>query len=394
MIQEIKQCRICGGKLKKVWNFGTYYISTFVKEKGDNIGKAPLKLVKCESCSLVQLAHDVSQELLYSGNYWYKSGTNPKIVNDLKDIVNKGLEEIGSQDIYWLDIGANDGTLLSFVPETCYKVAVEPAKNLKEEYLKHSHISSSSMWEDADLTSSIGKFSVITAIGMFYDSPEPNKFIANVKKHLASDGVFISQFMGLKHMLQNNDLGNICHEHLEFYNYKSIVELFERNGLEIYKVEENDINGGSYRIYARHYKYGSMDYFEYDYTFENEDELIRTFIEEIYYNKEKLLKFLEDNKGKVYGYGASTKGNTLLQFYGLDNIEGIADKNPEKHGLYTVGTNIPIVSEDEARKKADFFLVLPYSFKDVFIEREKDWLNKGGRFIFCLPQIYEQKKCS
>jgi hypothetical protein len=220
---------------------------------------------------------------------------------------------------------------------------------------------------------------------MFYDTDDPNQFIKDVAKSLDKEGVFIAQLMTLSPMLQKNDISNICHEHLEYYSYKNLVRLFEKNGLEIFKVEENGINGGSYRLFARHLDRGSIVYPEPDLD-------LKSFEERFQANAMKTIEFIEREvkKGKkVYGYGASTKGNTILQYYGLNSklITGIADRNNEKWGKFTVGTNIPIVSEERARVEADYFFVLPYAFLKTFYEREHMWRKGGGQFIVSIPEF-------
>ena len=384
--------RVCGLEgLKFIHSFGKLYTSTFITKKGENIGKYPLELMLCKPCDFLQLRHTTPQEIMYSRKYWYKSGLNKVIVNDLKDIVKQAqkLVKFKKGDI-WLDIGANDGTLLKGVPKKYFKVGVEPAKNLTRELVEHCDLTICEFWSypfyvDAlEIKAKRGfKTKVVTAIGMFYDMDNPNQFIKDVAMVLDDDGIFVAQCMCLNQMIRTNDIGNICHEHLEYYSYKSLVILFERNGLEIFKVEENTINGGSYRLYARHYKKGSIKIKESKVNYEK-------FIKNIQRNKVQTKKFIElqVRKGKVvYGYGASTKGNTTLQYYKLDSslIKGIADINPEKIGKMTVGTEIPIVSEKEARENADYFLVLPYAFRKSFIKREKSWLKKGGKFIFSTP---------
>jgi len=231
----------------------------------------------------------------------------------------------------------------------------------------------------------VGKAKVITALGMFYDLDDPNAFIHDIQKTLSPDGIFVAQLMCLASMLEKNDLGNICHEHIEYYSYESLKFMFEKNGLEIFKVEENAVNGGSYRIFARHFKLGSIDLNERCTMSDLHD-----FKKRIDENRDKCVTFIKEEvaKGKtVYVYGASTKGNVILQYYGLDHtlITAAAERSPEKWGKYTIGTGIPIVSEDEARKaQPDYFLVLPWAFFDEFYERELEWRQKGGKFIIPL----------
>jgi NDP-4-keto-2,6-dideoxyhexose 3-C-methyltransferase len=377
--KEIKQCRVCGsGDIAPVLSLGDLHLNAFVASPAEEIAKAPLTLVYCDHCSLVQLRHTADFHALYTNQYWYESHINPVIVRDLQEIagIAVGMADMRDRDIF-LDIGANDGTLLSFVPKQYKRIGVEPAKNLIAALEQSSDVVMNVSWEDIDQLPDGKKARVITAISMFYDSEDPNRFIANVKTHLAHDGLFVAQLMTLAPMLAHNDVSNICHEHLEYYS----------NGLEIFKVEENAINGGSYRLYARHLQNGSVEYPEHI-TKDTLAKFARTIID----HKNATVRFIKDEVGKgknVYGYGASTKGNTILQWYGIGNdlLQGIAEKHPDKIGKMTVGTHIPIVSEEMARARADYFYVLPWGFIDYFLDREKDWQKKGGKFIVSIPEF-------
>jgi|SaaInlStandDraft_4_1057021.scaffolds.fasta_scaffold00458_7 NDP-4-keto-2,6-dideoxyhexose 3-C-methyltransferase len=396
---EHNTCRLCGSSsLQDTLSLGNQYINDFVPE--ERIGKgltAPLDLMMCDNCSLIQLRHTAPQELLYSRFYWYRSGVT--------DIMRRALRDVSSQiesmihlavgDVV-LDIGANDGTLLeTYAVDGLIKVGCEPADNLvdllseKTEYVMHDFWVHSSYekhmkkWEISN-----NKAKVITAIGMFYDLEDPNQFINDAAKALSEDGIFVAQLMCLGSMLEKNDLGNICHEHIEYYSLESLRYLFENNGLEIFKIEENNVNGGSYRIFARHYNKGSIAFNEHI-TLDD----VHAFKARIDENREKCVSFIKEevSKGKtVYVYGASTKGNVILQYYDLDTglITAAAEKSPEKWGKYTVGSWIPIISEEEARAaQPDYFLVLPWAFFDEFYEREQEWRAKGGKFIVPLPEF-------
>lgn len=384
-------CRLCGSdRLKDIISIGEQYINDFPsspEEKGRN-GKCPLDVVLCENCSLFQLRHTAPQELLYARHYWYKSGINSTIRQDLQGIAELACQLVNLQaDDVFLDIGANDGTLLANLAGRAVRVGCEPADNLVQELATRAEHVIHDFWnQEAYRALGVKKAKAISAIGMFYDMEDPNQFIRDAAAVLDPDGVFIAQLMTLKPMLRQNDVGNICHEHLEYYTYASLKFLFEQNGLEIFRVEENSINGGSYRIFARHLKQGSIDYPE------------DSFEQELYAFRDRLEKHralcvdyirrcVQAGK-KVYAYGASTKGNVILQYYGLDQtlICGAADLNPVKWGKYTL-TDIPIVSEEEARAQADVFLVLPYAFIDSFVEREKEWLDQGGEFVVPLPEF-------
>ena len=240
-----KTCRVCDSeKVTPIFSLGNLYVSTFVKSKEDEVVRAPLELVLCQDCGLLQLKHTAPQELLYTRHYWYRSGINPVIHKDLKEItqVARKMVKLGKEDIV-LDIGANDGTLLKYYPKSLIRVGCEPASNLVSELSKVTPWVIDDFWS-YDIWQKMfadKKAKVITAIGMFYDMEDPNQFIRDATRALDERGIFIAQLMCLRPMLEKNDLGNICHEHLEYYSYDSLKCLFERNGLEIFKVEENDI---------------------------------------------------------------------------------------------------------------------------------------------------------
>ncbi len=326
--------------------------------------------------------------MLYARHYWYKSGINDTIRGDLRTISNVALEiaDVQPDDVF-MDIGANDGTLLSNLKGKAIRVGCEPANNLQEELRQNAEYVIGDFWTKESYDKlGIKKAKAITAIGMFYDMEDPNQFIRDAAQVLAPGGVFVAQLMTLKPMLEQSDVGNICHEHLEYYTYKSLKYLFETNGLEIFDVQENRINGGSYRLFARHYDKGSIDYAE-----NCGEQDLYAFAERLEQQRERCLAYIRnavDEGKKVYVYGASTKGNVILQYYGLDRklITGAADRNPAKWGAYTL-TDIPIVSEEEGRRNADMFLVLPYGFIDEFVRRESAWLSAGGKFIVPLPEF-------
>lgn len=385
-----KTCRVCSSdKLAPIFYLGVQHVSNFVKNKDEASITAPLELVLCEKCSLLQLRHTAPQELLYARFYWYRSGITNTMKAALKEIADttSRITCLTKGDVV-LDIGANDGTLLSNYPQGIIRVGCEPANNLVEELKKNCEHTINDFWTaEAYQKVGIKKAKIITAIGMFYDMEDPNQFVADAAKVLAEDGIFVAQLMCLKNMLEKNDVGNICHEHLEYYSLESLKYLFEKNKLEIFKIEENDINGGSYRLYARHLKNGSISFEE---KFTKEDYL--SFFKRIENNKKKCVEFIKNEvaKGKkVYVYGASTKGNTILQYYGLNNqlITAAAERSHEKFNRYTVGTFIPIIPEEEARNKADYFLVMPYAFLKEFLEKEKEWQSKGGKFIVPIPEF-------
>ncbi len=405
-MKAITNCRVCGSSsLTELFSLGEQYVSQFLKKDEESGEAYPITLVLCENCTLVQLLHTAPQELLYRKFYWYRSGVTQTMRDALSDITEK-VESMVSldRDSVVLDIGSNDGTLLRSYTKPCYKVGVEPATNLAQEGSRNIDCFIGDFWDYTNYMFRVdSRFAkVITAIGMFYDLDDPNKFIKDVSRALSSHGIFVAQLMCLKNMLNLNDVGNLAHEHLEFYSFKSLEYLFNQHKLEIFDVEINNVNGESYRIFARLQgsnvptPKGAEDriiQIQEEEVGLNESSHYNYFYENMEWNKARTVKFVKHavSQGKrVWVYGASTKGNVLLQYYGLDNtlIEGAAERSPEKWGKRTVGTNIPIYSEVTAREvNPDYFLVLPYTFLDEFIEREKEWRDKGGKFIVPLPKL-------
>ena len=395
--RKIKHCLLCKSKiLKKIFSLGDLFVSNFVKKRNIKKGiKAPLNLLYCKNCSLIQLSHIAPQEIMYRRFYWYRSGVTKIMRLGLKNLCEESLKyvKLKKNDVV-LDIGANDGTLLKYYKKKKFiTIGCEPAKNLQKPLEKNCNFFIKNFWSKEELgkvliKNRLKKPKIITAIGMFYDLEEPNKFIKDAADSLDDKGIFIAQLMCLKTMIEKNDVGNICHEHIEFYSLKSLKFLFEKNGLEIFKIKENDINGGSYRIYCRKFNKGSIKLNN-----ENVLNLMKDFVKRVKKNKVLIASFIDKKikEGKkVYLYGASTKGNTVLQYYGLNykKIPLGAERSPEKWGKYTIGTGIKIVKEEEARKlNPDYFFVTPWGFIKEFVKRERKWLKKGGKFIVPFPKL-------
>ncbi len=390
------RCRLCKNpNLDPLFSLGEQYINDFVLEKDIGKGvKAPIDVVHCKNCDLSQLKHTAPQELLYSRQYWYKSGVTDTMRTELKDIVLELQTRVDLLDgDLALDIGANDGTMLEFYPEHVVTIGCEPANNLVDELSTRCNRVIHDFWSQESFEAATkdlpkNKAKVITAIGMFYDLDDPITFVSDIEKTLADDGIFVAQLMTSAPMIKNNDLGNLCHEHLEFYSYKSLVYMYEKCGLEIFEVSENSVNGGSYRIYARKLENGSIAYPE-----EASKSDLLGFYERVSLIKTQCLDFLiqEKKKGKtIHAYGASTKGNVILQYFNLNTslIDYASERSPEKYGRYTVGSWIPIISEEESRNlDPDYYLVLPWAFFDEMYEREKKWREKGGKFIVPFPNF-------
>jgi NDP-4-keto-2,6-dideoxyhexose 3-C-methyltransferase len=411
-MKEIKCCRVCGNEqIEPVMSLGDFAVSDFLDEPLKELDyRAPLELVLCSHCALLQLRHTVDSHLLYR-NYWYQSSINPSMVLELRDIASDVAihAQLTSGDLV-IDIGSNDGTLLrEYQIVGLETVGFEPAANLYEQGSQGtSHIFqdffSHALWVSRykDL-----KAKAITAVGMFYDLDDPNRFVADVVNCLDANGVFTVQMMYLPLAMQRNAFDGICHEHLEYYNLQSLENLVSRHGLEVFDVVTREsVNEGSVRFHMRKKgaKVGNsaseLPGRELAKLKELEDRLRLNTIEPYFAMNEKITKtknevvaFLKSQKEqgkKIHGYAASTKGNTTLQFYELDStyLDCIADRNPDKWGKFTAGSHIQVVSEEESRAACpDYYLVLAWHFMPGFIEREKDFIDRGGKFIVPMPEF-------
>ena len=382
-------CRNCGGDLKEVLSLGKIYPSNFVVK---TVGKpVALDLMVCESCNLVQLGETLDLDDMYR-QYWYKSGLNKSMVNSLNEIVGR-IKDFGYTEGAILDIGANDATLLKLIGDDFFRVGIDPALNLKEEAEQHCDLFINDYFPSKELPEM--KFNVITSIAMFYDLPDPNAFVEAIKEYLDDAGMWVIQFTDLKSMLQLNAFDNLCHEHLEVYSLSFLNTFFKKHDLSIFYVEYNDVNGGSLRLFVDknlHPKHASVNYYLYDeelYFSQFEDPFL-AFRDRILDQKQKLLKFIAETKDSlVYVLGASTKGNSLLQYYGLKypQIKKALEVNPDKFGLKTVGSKIPIVPEAEGLEdEPEFLLCLPWHFKTFFVKKFDEYLECGGSLIFPLPE--------
>lgn len=413
---EVSNCRACGnGQLNPVLSLGEQYVVDFVDDPANpRKPRAPLDLVMCPNCYLVQLKHSVNQDVLYK-EFWYRSGISEVMRKALKDIVDSALKlaPVTHNDMV-LDIGCNDGTMLGMYPSEVIKVGVDPSKNLEAEREAIVDINVTDYFSIEALESRIpprllGRgFRVITSVAMFYDLDDPVSFLHDVKALLASNGVFIVQMNYLKGMLEQNAFDNICHEHLTYFSLTSFKWLAERVGFEIVDVETNDVNGGSFRVYLvdRGNALAVMNSERY---VQGRARIKKLLLAEeamglkhlkVYQDFAKRVNTIIDVLGRtiikeaaqvrrVYLYGASTRGSTLMQalFPGSWRcVCGAAERDPNKWGKYTIGTGIKIDSEEELRKRADVFVVLPWHFWNGIREREKEWLANGGRFILPLPQ--------
>lgn len=410
--QKIQCCRFCGNKnLVPCIDIGEQYLSSIFPENLNYDGKLKkqsLEILQCVKtkegdCGSLQLARDYDLSEMYE-HYPYTSGSNASMQKILEDVANSGinLRHLEEDDVI-LDIGCNDGTLLSFFERGPVDlIGVDPAQNV-ESVVNSQRFKRVKDFFTAENFKKVSnkKVKLAFAVAMFYHLKYPVKFCKDVEEILDDNGVLIIQMAYLPAMIKTNMYDNIVHEHVGYYGAQNIKVILEKAGLEMFDVELNDVYGGSFRVFAK--KKGNINFPKTRRLQETLDDELRwgifetstytNFMQRINQTKEnlqKLIKSLKDEGKKIWIYGASTKGNTIMQFcdIGSKYIEAAADSNPFKFGKYLIGSNIPIYPEDKLRQeKPDYLLALPYSFVDRFKQRERELVENGTKFIVPLPEV-------
>lgn len=394
---ELYHCRICNGTLRVVLDLGMMHPSGFFLDGDERLAKQPLVLAQCNDCEFVQLKHVIPQDWMYR-NYWYESGMNPSMLRSLRDIVDSSLVYAPESGTI-LDIGANDGSMLAMYPKSYTKVGFDPALNLHSKAQGKCDYAIPDYFSAELYPGEAGPANIVTAIAMFYDLNSPAAFLEDVHKIMADDGVFIVQMADLVSMMKANAFDNICIEHAGYYTLAVVKRLFAENGFSVFKVEYNDVNGGSVRIYAT--KKGhlrAIDNCTYN-AFTIERDYLEGFkdpfmafsmrVMGIALSIAKTMMYYSNAGHKIYALGASTKGNTLLQYCGLNSgiIKAIGEVNIDKLGRKTAGSGIPIISEAEVLEaRPDIIVILPWHFREFFIKKLWDVISDGAYLFFPLPE--------
>lgn len=422
------KCRICKEDTIQVVDLGVQFVSGFVEKENILAGdKAPLTLCLCTECGFLQLTESYPPDKMYS-KYWYNSGLNEQMRAELGHVVDTCLKYRNVQpgDVV-LDIASNDGYMLTTYPDELKRVGIDPcdvAWNSPTYTQKHGVLGHQwhngvdsdeiTLINDYFSSKSYNKFiekkaSIVTVCAMFYDLDDPKDFLEQVKEIMTEDGLLALQLNYMPLMLEQNDYPGICHEHVGFYSYVVLESLLEECGFNIVDVELNTVNGGSFIVFAtlgaperlslplhalsvgtfrkealRSYE-STLDLFN--------PQTYKDFMSRIKRLKMETIEWLKECKAKgkrVLALGASTKGNTMLQYYGItpDLLEAIAERSEAKFGKYTVGTGIPIISEEEMRaNRPDYLLVLPWTFISAIAKRESAVLNLGTQLMVPLPEL-------
>lgn len=399
-------------KSSRVLAMGDYLVNDFVKEVPRDSKKYSLDLHVDPEFNAVRLAKDqVPPANSMWGKYWYRSGGNDSMTRELHGIVNEVTNRIRIADgDVWLDVACNDGTLLKAVPNNMVKIGIDPCEdNFVAESSKVATVVQDFFSKASYDNVSNKPAKVITCIAMFYLLDDPAPIVKDLYQVLDDDGILVLQISYTPLMIEQMAFDNICHEHIYYWSLGGVKDLFERHNFRVVDCDLNDTNGGSMRIYLQKNtgnvaSFGSgplrdvfnfrvkalLEYEQAHYDL-SDPALWDQFKQRLDQLREDVVGFIRSERAKgktVWAYGASTKGNTLLQYFGLDgnDIVGIAERNPHKVGLRTIGSNIPIYSEADMRAaRPDYLLILPWAFINEFRSRESEFFKNGGAFIVPCP---------
>ena len=399
-------------KSSRVLEMGDYLVNDFVKEVPRDSKKYSLDLHADPEFNAVRLAKDqVPPADSMWGTYWYRSGGNDSMTRELHGIVNEVTNRVRVADgDIWLDVACNDGTLLKAVPNNMVKIGIDPCEdNFVAESSKVATVVQDFFSKASYDTVANKPAKVITCIAMFYLLDDPVPIVKDLYQVLDDDGILVLQISYTPLMLEQMAFDNICHEHIYYWSLNGVKDLFEQHNFKVVDCDLNDTNGGSMRIYLQKNignvaSFGSgplrdvfnfrvkalLEYEKAHYDL-RDPALWDQFRQRLDKLREDVVGFIRSERanGKtVWAYGASTKGNTLLQYFGLDenDIVGIAERNPHKVGLRTIGSNIPIYSEADMRTaQPDYLLILPWAFINEFRARESEFFKNGGAFIVPCP---------
>jgi hypothetical protein len=404
--RAIERCRIGGGShLLPVLDLGEQALTgVFPRAPDAPVTTGPLRLVWCPASGLLQLAHSYSLSEMYGENYGYRSGLNQSMVRHLTQKIREleRFADLAPGDTV-LDIGSNDATSLkAYTVPALRRVGIDPTGAKFREYYPDEvtlvpDFFSAAAWR----ASGAPRAKIVTSIAMFYDLEDPVAFAREVEQVMAPGGMWHLEQSYLPSMLRLTSYDTVCHEHLEYYSLGTLSRILAEAGLRPIDVKMNAVNGGSFAVtVVRRDDPGRGSDAVIEWLLGQEERMgletprpYREFEERVFRHRadlKRLLAALAAEGKTVLGYGASTKGNVVLQFCGIttSEVRAIAEVNPDKFGAFTPGTGIPIIPEAEARAmRPDYFLVLPWHFKEGIIQREAEFLAQGGRMIFPFPEI-------
>jgi hypothetical protein len=402
---ELRNCRICGAtSFLEIINLGSQPLSGVFPAPGDPVSTSgPLRLLRCSSCNLVQLGDTYAQSEMYGDTYGYRSGLNKTMTDHLRRVAEGLIKfiDLSPSDLV-IDIGANDGTFLNyFAGHGISAVGIDPTSLKYEEFFDPKiRVIGEFFSSEIVIENKIPKAKLVTSIAMFYDLESPLDFARDVSETLEDGGFWFLEQSYAPWMRQSGAYDTICHEHLEYYSLLDLEYILNETGFEIVKATTNAINGGSFGILAQKRKPSGtfivdpyVEWLKVEERKSNTEDNWMEFaevVEERRLSLHTLIANLKDKGNKISGLGASTKGNVLLNFTGLNSnlVDKIGEVNPYKFGRFTPGSNIPIAPDDEVfSENPDYLIFLPWHFRENALNKYEEFLTRGGRIIFPLPNV-------
>ena len=403
-------CKNCNQKrLKKVITIGKQPVSSvFLSKKINNLKKYSLDLYECQNCKLIQLSKVAPANEMYGLSYGYWTSLSDLMINHMRKKIKRIKKfNLIKNNSFILDIGSSDATFLNLFKN--YKknldlFAIDPsAEKFKKSFqdkkinLIVDYFTKERIYNYLNSEEKVKKkFSLITSFAMFYDINDPNSFCKDINKLLEKDGLWIVEFSYFPLLLKNLTYDQINHEHVTYYTLTTFQKIIDKHGLKVIDISFNEINGGSAEVIVS--KKGSrykVNKLKISKVLEEEklinESSYKKFNDRIDNVKKVVQFFLKKNTKKIVGYGASTKGNIILNHCKINSrdIKYICDGNSQKLGQYTPGSNIEIISKEKMRKmKIDYLFVLIWSFRSEVIKQEKKFIRSGGKLIFPLPVFH------
>ena len=395
-------CRICKGKLKKIVDLGKIaLVGDFIK-KLKKQKKYKISINFCSICKHVQIAEILNPNLLFK-KYLWETGVSSSNILLIKNLIKK-IKKYGiNKNSKILEIASNDGSLLSFINKEykCLSVGIDPAKNLKKK-IKNKKIITIVNYFDFNQSKKIKKkfkiFDYIFARNVLAHVPDPNQIFKGVKNLLSENGKFILEVPHLDNIIRYNQYDNIFHEHIGFHSLKSIIDLTNRYNLKVFDVEKIDSQGGSLRCFISNKNSSDKISKKIKSVIKEEKKLglyspikLMKFRIKIISHIRKLKKLLQNLKkknNKISIYGASGKGQALMQFCNINNkiVDFAFDKSKLKQGCLTPGTQIKVKDPKDIKKTdIQYLLLLSWNLKKEIIKQEKNFIKKGGKFIVPFP---------
>lgn len=360
----------------------------------------PLDVAFCHNCGMVQLADVVPPTEMFS-DYLYFTGASEPMRQHFLSMVTEILESVGaSEGDLVVDVGSNDGTLLSQYPGWVRRLGIEPSSNLAQEAERHGITTMCDFLNVAAANRAVelhGNATIVTATNVFAHVDDIRGFLDAAQVLLGGSGALVIEVPYLLDMLTNVEFDTIYHEHLSYFAVRPLLGVFESQGFEVTSVKRIPVHGGSLRIYVRPSRNPQHSPIAKEFvSAELEAGLgtnapYRRFATNVAAIRSRLCELvisLKDSGEAVAAYGAPAKGNTLLNYCGItaDMIDYVTDTTPAKQGRYTPGTRIPVVHPSAlVERTPDYALLLAWNYKDSILKKETEYRKNGGKFIVPIP---------